>query len=93
MANDGQAALELLDEIEGNVDLIICDWIMPRLSGLEFLQQVRAKYPDVPFMMATANTNVESVVAAKQYGANAFIAKPYSARKLGEKLLDLVSGL
>ncbi len=92
-APDGRAAQEFLDAADDLVDVIICDWEMPRMSGLELLQQVRTVHPDMPFMMLTRHTEAESVKAAKQFGVNAYIGKPYSPQQIREKLEALAKTL
>ncbi len=92
-AKDGRFALEFLGEAPELVDLIICDWIMPRMTGLEFLQQVRTVYPKMPFMMVTAKADTSSVAEAKEYAVDAYLTKPYSPQQLERKLVTLVSQL
>ncbi len=85
-ASDGRTAQEFLDAAEELVDVIICDWEMPRMTGLELLQQVRTVLPDMPFMMVTGHTEAESVKIAMEFGVNAYIVKPYSPQQIREKL-------
>ena len=92
-ASDGAAALELLDQAERPVDLIISDWIMPQTSGLELLQEARRRYPDIPFMMVTANADARSIGAAKKHGVNSYITKPYTLEEVEYKLKALVQQL
>ena len=92
-AKDGREGQEFLDESKDLVDFIICDWRMPRMTGLELLQLVRSTYPDLPFLMVTANNDIESVKAAKQFGVNAYITKPYSPEQLEQKIRVLAQQL
>jgi CheY-like chemotaxis protein len=85
-AKDGKEALDFLGECDDDIDLIICDWNMPRMSGLDLLRQVRTVDPDVPFLMVTGMADRDSVVAAKSSGVTGYIVKPYSAGQLGKKL-------
>ncbi len=85
-ASDGREAQEFLDEAHDEIDLILCDWRMPRMTGLELLQQVRTVFPEMPFIMITANADIDSVNAAMNYGVNAYISKPYSAHELEKKM-------
>ncbi len=85
-ANDGKAAQQLLSEMDGHIDLIICDWNMPRMSGIELLRRVRAAYPDVPFVMVTANADAGSIKEAKKHGVNMYITKPYAPDEIEGKL-------
>ena len=69
-------------------DLIISDWNMEPMTGIELLRDVRADrtLAQTPFIMITAESKTENVIAAKQAGANNFIVKPFSAEKLGDKV-------
>lgn len=92
-ARDGRAAQTFLDEAPELVDLIVCDWQMPRMTGLELLQQVRSTYSEMPFIMLTGKTDPQSVKAARQFGVNAYVAKPYSPQQLEQKLVALAENL
>ncbi len=86
ITNDGREAQEFLDADPDLVNMIICDWRMPRMTGLELLQQVRMAYPEMPFMMVTGNADSNSIEAARDFGVSAYIAKPYSLPDLRTKL-------
>lgn len=73
----------------GVLDLVLCDWRMPGVSGLEFLQQVRQIRPDLPFIMITGTADAASVIAAKDHGVTSYIRKPFSADELGRKLVTI----
>jgi CheY-like chemotaxis protein len=73
----------------GVLDLVLCDWRMPGVSGLEFLQQVRLVRPDLPFIMVTGTADAASVIAAKDSGVTSYIKKPFSADELGRKLVTV----
>lgn len=75
------------------VDLIMCDWNMPRMTGLELLQAVRKKFPDMSFMMATEKSDTASVKAAKEFAADAYLTKPYTPQECERKLLELIGNL
>ena len=92
-AEDGRIALEFLDAAPELVDLIVCDWKMPRMTGIELLQQVRSVYDDMPFMMVTGKSDVASVKVARDCGVNAYIGKPYSPQQLEQKLRALAATL
>ncbi len=86
-ATDGAMALEKVKSKE--YGLIISDWNMEPMSGYEFLKQVRgsdAPYRTVPFIMVTAESKTENVVAAKQAGVNNYIVKPFNAETLKTKI-------
>ena len=88
-ASDGHEAQSFLDGAKDLINLIICDWNMPRMSGLELLKQVRMSDPEMPFLMVTARGNVDSVVAAKKSGVSAYIVKPFSPAELEQKVVAL----
>jgi two-component system chemotaxis response regulator CheY len=85
-ASDGREALTFLDSAFEFVDLILCDWNMPGLSGVELLRQLRSVDPDIPFLMLTGRGDMESVVEAKASGVTGYIRKPYSPQQLEAKI-------
>lgn len=90
-AEDGHAALSCFTGHENDFDIIICDWKMPRLSGLEFLKLVRIARPDMPFLMVTGLATMIAVEEAMAHDVTAYIAKPFAPEQLEEKLLILVN--
>ncbi len=85
-ASDGREALQFLASCETLPDVIICDWSMPRMSGLELLRLVRARHPDLPFLMLTGSADLASVVEAKQNGVSGYIRKPFTRDELLKKM-------
>ena len=90
---DGREAQKFLDAADDMIDLIICDWEMPHMTGIELLQQVRTVYPDMPFIMVTGNAEAESVKIAIRYRVNGYIRKPYSPQQLADSLTTLAMTL
>ena len=90
---DGREAQRFLDAADDMIDLIICDWEMPHMTGIELLQQVRTVYPDMPCIMVTGNAEAESVKIAIRYRVNGYIRKPYSPQQLADSLTTLVMTL
>ena len=86
VAEDGLEAMKQLAEFEGDFQLIISDWNMPNMTGLEFLRTVRKIYPKMPFIMLTSNANKEFVLAAAKHGVNGYIAKPFSLDQMRQKV-------
>ncbi|MDJ0893728.1 MAG: response regulator [Alphaproteobacteria bacterium] len=86
-AKNGREALDFLGDFDDLVDVVICDWNMPRVSGLEVLQQIRTVDPEAPFLMLTGRADLDSVKAAKDLGVDGYLLKPFSAEQLKEKLL------
>ena len=85
-ATDGVMALDKLKR--DKFDLIISDWNMEPMSGLDLLKTVRsdAGLKHLPFIMVTAESKVENVVIAKQAGVTNYIVKPFNAQTLKSKL-------
>lgn len=92
-ANDGMEALDLVKDRSQLIDLIICDWAMPRMSGIDLLMAVRQLDPDMPFIMETGHGTKDHVIAARQHGVTAFIVKPFSAAQLEVKVRVIAKGL
>ena len=89
-AKDGKQALEKLNG--GKFGLVISDWNMEPMTGYELLQQVRAseKLKATPFIMVTAESKTENVIAAKKAGVNNYIVKPFNAETLKGKLKSVL---
>jgi CheY-like chemotaxis protein len=87
-ARNGAEALDLIGAYDGEdfVDLILCDWTMPLMSGMDLLKQIRTCEPDMLFFMVTGKAERSAVAEAKAYGVNGFIKKPFSVDELGKKL-------
>jgi len=85
-ATDGGDALAKLRA--GNYGLVISDWNMQPMTGLELLQEVRqdARLKNLPFIMVTAESKTENVVAAKAAGVSNYIVKPFNAETLRDKI-------
>jgi len=85
-ADDGSTALAVLKKDE--VGLIISDWNMPKVSGLDLLKTVRSdeSMKDMPFLMVTAEAQKDSVVQAVQAGVSNYIVKPFTPEAIKEKL-------
>lgn len=86
-ATDGREAQMFLDGGDDLINLIVCDWNMPRMSGLDLLKQVRMTRPGMPFLMVTARGTIDSVVAAKKNGVSAYVVKPFSPAELEQKVV------
>ncbi len=82
-ASDGRQALETLRGTKGgSVDLLLLDLVMPGVSGMNVLEEIRPEMPGLPIVVLTANGSVTTVVQAMQAGANDFIVKPASPERL-----------
>lgn len=85
-ATDGASALNLLRTKK--YGLVISDWNMEPMTGYELLKEVRAdaQLKSIPFIMVTAESKTENVIAAKQAGVNNYIVKPFNADTLKSKM-------
>jgi len=88
-ANDGDTAYHLMQK--NPPDLVISDWNMVPVTGLDLLRRVRAdaKLKHIPFIMVTAESKTENVVAAKQAGVSNYIVKPFNADTLRAKIVSV----
>ncbi len=89
-ATDGSEALGKLRD--GEFDLVISDWNMEPMTGLQLLKEVRAdeRLRSVPFIIITAESKIENVVAAKEAGVSNYIVKPFNAATLKAKLTSVL---
>lgn len=89
-ASNGQQALEMFKA--KSYHLIISDWNMEPMSGLDLLKSIRGGNDNaqIPFIMITAESKTENVVAAKQAGVNNYIVKPFNAETLKTKLTSVL---
>jgi two-component system chemotaxis response regulator CheY len=87
-ASDGVAAMDVLKENDGDFGLIISDWKMEPMSGIQLLYQVRAddRLWSIPFIIVTAENKSEYVIMAKEAGVSDYIIKPFDAETLNTKL-------
>lgn len=93
-ANDGQQALTMCGAKK--YGLIISDWNMEPMSGFDFLKGLRAGTNDnktSPFIMVTAESKTENIIAAKQAGVNNYIVKPFNAETLKTKISSVLGPL
>ena len=86
-ATDGLEGIARLQEMS-QAALVLVDWNMPNMSGVDFLRAVRAirQYDSLPVVMVTTNTELDQVALALQAGANEYIMKPFTQDVIREKL-------
>jgi len=89
-ADDGRTGLQFMKSAPDIIDVILCDWNMPSMSGLDFLQQIRSTGEETPFLMITGRSDQFSVVEAKNGGASAYIRKPFTPEQIEAKLRILM---
>ena len=92
-ASNGEQALEMIKHKK--YDLVISDWNMEPMTGLQLLKEIRAdaKLAGTPFIMVTAESKTENVIAAKKAGVNQYIVKPFNAETLKGKIESVVGAL
>ena len=88
-AGNGKEGLDRLNA--GPVDLIITDWNMPEMSGIDFIRTVRSlpAIKDTPVLMVTTQAAKEDVIVALQAGVNDYLIKPFTPEALKEKINSL----
>ncbi len=91
-ASNGEEALKKIEA--KRYGLIISDWIMEPMTGFELLKRVRAdkETAKTPFILVTAETKPENVLAARQAGVSNYLVKPFSALMLKEKIDSALPG-
>jgi two-component system chemotaxis response regulator CheY len=85
-AEDGEMALAELKRQKA--DLVVSDWNMPKMTGIELLRAIRqdGALKDTPVLMVTAESKKENIIEAIQAGVNNYIVKPFNSKTLEEKL-------
>jgi two-component system chemotaxis response regulator CheY len=89
-AENGSEALDLL--MTQPVDLVLLDWNMPKLSGIDFLKKVRGinKYTKLPIIMVTSESARYNVIEALKIGATDYIIKPINGKLFAEKISKVI---
>ncbi len=91
-ANDGQAAYQALRSYAA--DIVIADWVMKPMNGLEFLQKVRnepdSPNPFVPMIMLTGYTDIDRVMACRNAGVTSYLAKPITPETLYKRIVSVI---
>ncbi len=85
-AEDGEMAFE--DLKRQKADLVVSDWAMPKMTGIELLRAIRQdeSLKETPVLMVTAESKKENIMEAVQAGVNNYIVKPFNSKTLEEKL-------
>ncbi len=90
MATNGEVAWDMLNA--GRVDLIICDWDMPQMTGIELLRRMKdsESLKDIPFLMLTASTEKDNIVMAIRAGVDDYLTKPFQSQELETRVIKLL---
>ncbi len=89
-AEDGLQGLEVMAENYQDIAVVLLDWNMPRMNGLEFLQAIKSNpdYQKIPVMMVTTETERESIITAIQEGAAHYMVKPFTMEELVKNIME-----
>lgn len=89
-AMNGEAAWQLLKQ--KRYQMIICDWDMPKMSGLTLLKNIRGSttYKDLPFLLLTATVDKEHVMRAVEAGVSDYLSKPFKPKELEFRVIKLL---
>jgi two-component system chemotaxis response regulator CheY len=86
-AENGAQAVQLFRAAPAIFDLVICDWNMPGISGIDLCQQMRAERPELPFLLVTGRGDAASVKTAQENRVSSYILKPFSPTDLKAKIV------
>ena len=91
-AGDGSAALDMMRQKQ--YGLVISDWNMEPMTGYELSREVRAddRLSQTPFIMVTAESKTENVIAAREAGVSSYVVKPFNAETLRAKIAGVAQG-
>jgi two-component system chemotaxis response regulator CheY len=87
-AGNGREALEVMEREGPDIEVVLVDWNMPVMSGLEFVQSLRARssFAAVRILMVTTETEIEQMERALEAGADEYIMKPFTRDMVEDKL-------
>lgn len=87
-AANGREALDMIGQQDLALSVILVDWNMPEMNGLDFVKTIRSdpRYRDVPLMMVTTETEIEQMYRALEAGANEYVMKPFTDEVIADKL-------
>jgi len=89
-AQNGQEALEQLQNHGDEVALIMLDWNMPVMNGIQTLEAIKAveRYQDIPVMMVTTESEADNIIRAIQAGAKHYLTKPFTQQDLASRMME-----
>ena len=89
---DGMEAWKAFEATPKSFSLIIADWDMPHVTGIELLEKVRKEGYNTSFIMLTGKNTMDAAMTAKETGASAFLPKPYTPDQLSRRVMELLGG-
>ena len=89
-AENGEIGLQCVQEAAAAFDLVVCDWNMPRLNGIEFVARARAGQAGLKILMVSGRNDLQSIVDAKRSGITGYIVKPFSLQELKSKIEHVI---
>jgi two-component system chemotaxis response regulator CheY len=91
-ASSGKEALSILAKEHDSIKLILLDWNMPEMNGLEFLKIIKKDnlYRNIPVMMVTTEGEKENILKAVQAGVSNYLLKPFTSEELTKKVIQCV---
>ena len=87
---DGRKAWDAFRNNPDKYQIVVSDWEMPEMNGLQLLKAVRKIRPETLFMMVTVRSDSKSILKARKAGVTSYLAKPFSPRQLQEKMVKIV---
>jgi two-component system, chemotaxis family, chemotaxis protein CheY len=89
-ATHGKEALEVLSKNADEVALILLDWNMPEMNGLETLKAIKAdpRYQEIPVMMVTTESEQKNIIQAIKAGAKHYLTKPFNQQDLAVRIME-----
>jgi len=89
-AEDGLEALKVVEQYKGEIDLILLDWNMPGMDGLEVLKTLKSneEYCRIPIMMVTTESKKENIIEAVKAGVSHYMIKPFAMEEIMKKMLE-----
>jgi two-component system, chemotaxis family, chemotaxis protein CheY len=87
-AGNGREAMEVLREAGSTINLVLVDWNMPEMTGIDFIREVRStpEYDRLALMMVTTETQAEQMMEALAAGADEYVMKPFTDEIIADKL-------
>jgi CheY-like chemotaxis protein len=90
-AKNGREGLDHLSHAPNMINMVICDWNMPEMTGAELLRQVRSVMHEVPFIMLTGRADEDSITEARDAGVTGYLLKPFARNQLEAKMRGVLS--